>query len=423
LVALLEIVPWLVAMSVMMAFSGFFSASEAALFCLRWQDRRELASGNASQRMAVELLNDPDRLLSAVLFWNLVINVAYFTSASIAGIQLERGNASQSVQFGFTVGSLLLIIFCSEMLPKSLAVLRPKDLASVIGIPVATAVRIVDPIMPSLRAVNLYSRRLLWPKLTPESYLEISDLERAIAQSTSDEHLLEQEQAVLRGIVSLSDTRVDEWMRPRRQFRVFRPPVSLADLNRQMTPSGYLFVTEHDNDEVALALNLCELSSVPDDHLERLARPVAIIPWCATVADAMQTLTDRDCAAAAVVNEMGETIGILTMEDIYEAVFTDRAGRTERLLNSSPIQQLEENLWRVSGLTNLRRLARHFSVELPASRNVTLAGMMQELLERVPRVGDTCDYGPFRFHVVEVSDDAPLLIQMHLERPIVQEEP
>ena len=59
-----------------------------------------------------------------------------------------------------------------------------------------------------------------------------------------DTPLIEQERATLRNIVMLSDIRAEEWMRPRTQFVTFRPPVSLADLQGKMTPSGYLLITE-----------------------------------------------------------------------------------------------------------------------------------------------------------------------------------
>ena len=70
-----EVMPWLIAMAVLIVLSGLFSASEAAYFYLQRQDLRFLATGNAAQRTAARLMQQPDRLLSAVLFWNLVINL------------------------------------------------------------------------------------------------------------------------------------------------------------------------------------------------------------------------------------------------------------------------------------------------------------------------------------------------------------
>ncbi len=231
--AIMQQWPWLLTMAVLVCFSGFFSASEAALFCLRWTDQRELSAGNRSAKSAVRLLGDPDRLLSAVLFWNLLINVVYFASTSIVSFRISRDSAgSDAVAVGFSLFAVLILIFCSEMLPKSVAVLQPKGLAARVGLPLAVAVRLVDPMMPTLRTINLLSRRLLWPGLQQEPAMELTDSNRAIEASTAEQELAEQERLVLSNVVALSDLRADEWMRPRKQFRAFRPPVSAEEVLR-----------------------------------------------------------------------------------------------------------------------------------------------------------------------------------------------
>jgi CBS domain containing-hemolysin-like protein len=406
--------PWLVAMAVLIACSAFFSASEAALFYLRWQDRRLLEAGSRAQRVAAGLLADPDRLLTAVLFWNLMTNMAYFAIASIVGIQLEDHPAAAVT---FTFGSLICIIFLSETLPKSLAVLSPRRLATLVALPLAVAVRAVDPLMPVLRLVNLLSRRLIWPRFRAEPYLEVSDLERAIELSTSNAQHVEQEQTVLRNIVLLSEIRVDEWMRPRAQFRAFPPPVSLSDLGGKMTPSGYLLITEPDSEEVASAIHLQSLSDVPHEHLEHHAEPVLYIPWCSTVADALDQMQTRDRDAAAIVNEFGETIGILTFEDILDTIFSDQPSQSRRLFGRQPIRETANGVWRVTGMTGLRRLARYLDVELPPSRSVTVAGVIQETLQRLATVGDECDWGPFHLTVIEAPKRGQLLIELRRTAP------
>ncbi len=121
--SLSELAPWLTVMVVLIGCSGFFSASEAALFYLRPAQRRRLRTGTASERMASRLLDDPDRLLSAVLFWNLVVNIAYFAVSSVCALKIENElDLGEGVVFGFALVSLLAIIFFSEMLPKSFAV-------------------------------------------------------------------------------------------------------------------------------------------------------------------------------------------------------------------------------------------------------------------------------------------------------------
>jgi len=412
--ALLDQSPWfLLAMAVLIVGSAFFSSSEAALFSLTGPGRRRLAAGNRAQRLGARLLDEPDRLLTAVLFWNLLVNVAYFTIASIVSIQLKRqGNATEAGLFA--LGSLLTIIVLSEMLPKCLAVLQPFGLITLLGAPLAATVRVLDPVLPALGVANLLSRRLFWPRFQPEPYLRVHDLERAVRLSTQDAVLAEQEQSVLQNIVLLSDIRADELMRPRVRLMTFRPPVALSDLNNGLPPSGYLLVTEPASDELAAAVALSRLSSIPDDHLEQLAEPVIYVPWSTSVAQALEMMDHEKRQVAAVVNEFGETIGIVTFEDILETIFTASPSRTERLFRRQPLRQVGPNRWQVSGMASIRRLVRHFRVPRPESRSRTAAGVVQETLGRFPEPGDECGWGPFRFRVLEAPERGQLLLELSL---------
>jgi putative hemolysin len=408
---LIPYVPWLVAMGVLLLCSAFFSSSEAALFYLNRQERRRLATGNRAQRIAASLLADPDRLLTAVLFWNLMVNITYFTIASITSIELEAGG--HSTQAGaFAVGSLLVIIIFSEMLPKSLAVLQPRAAAALLGIPLSAAIRPLDPVLPVLRWVNLLSRRVLWPTFQPEPYLRVHDLERAVELSTSNAALVEQEQMVLQSIVSFSEIRADELMRPRTRFYSFRPPVALADLGGRVPPSGYLLVTESHSDEVAGAIALRHLSDVPTERLEQYAEEVVYVPWCTTVAETLEAMQRDNRQVAAVINEFGETIGILTFDDILETIFSPGSSRSQRLLKRVPIRQVGPGVWHVTGMTSLWRLVRHFHVDRPASKSVTVAGVVQETLERLPKPGDRCRWGPFHFKVIDVPERGQLTVEL-----------
>jgi len=402
--------PGLIAMGVLILCSAFFSSSEAALFTLRRAQRRRLAAGNRPQRIAAGLLAEPDGLLVAVLFWNLAVNLAYFAIASIISIRLRDGHAA--LAGGFAVGALVTMIVFSEMLPKCLAVLRPRGLVTVAAIPLAAAVRVVGPAIPAFRLANLLSRRLLWPKFQPEPHLRVGDLERAVRLSTSDTAVVQREQRVLESIVSLSEIRADELMRPRTQFLTFAPPVSLADLEGRVPPSGYLLVTEPDSDEVAGAIALRRLSSVPTENLEHHAEAVAYVPWSTTVAGTLEVMHRRDCRVAAVVNEFGETIGILTFDDVLDTIFSPRPSRSVRLLQRTPIRRVGSSTWHVTGMTSLRRLVRHFDVERPSSKGVTVAGVVQEMLERLPEPGDACDWGPFCLKVLDVDRRGQLLVEL-----------
>jgi CBS domain containing-hemolysin-like protein len=421
---LVSLSPWLVAMFGLLCCSGFFSASEASLFSLRPRDRRILKSGTRGEQIAHRLLEAPDRLLSAVLFWNLVVNIAYFTISSVVALRMDRSDGlGQGPAVAFGVTSLLAIIFLGEMVPKSVAVVLPITMARVLSWPISLFVRVLDPLMPWLQGVNLVTKRLLFPHIVQEPYLGTEDLERAIAISAKgDESLIRQEQAVLKNIVFLTDIRVDEWMRPRTQFESYRPPVKLADLEGRVPAWGYLLVTEAESDEIERALRLDNFYELPAENLEKLAEPVLYLPWCATVADALEKLSHRDSEVAVVLNEYGETIGILTIEDILETVFIYGPSRSKRILDRNPFHKIEDGKWIVTGMMSLTYLRRKLEDELdpfpivPETHSVTVGGFIQEQLQRLAEPGDACQWGVFHLRVLEIENRGTMIIELTVPR-------
>ena len=215
-----DILGYLPGMLALLAVSGFFSSSESAFFSLTPAQRTQLETGKAIDQLAFRLVGNSERLLMGILFWNLAINLAYFSVVSKAA--LAGGEANAAI---VTVMSLLLIIVCGEFLPKSLAVTYPIAVVRCVVYPLSLAMRIADPFLPTIRIVNEASRRIIWPGFETEPYLEIEDLDRAVQMSAKGEHLFERESEILRNVIRLSEIRAEEWMRPRSQYRAFRPPV------------------------------------------------------------------------------------------------------------------------------------------------------------------------------------------------------
>ncbi len=402
--AILKYLPW---MAGLICASGFFSGSEAAFFSLTLSQRRELKKAGRSD-MALELLRRPERLLMGILFWNLAINLAYFTLASKAALAVQ---ASSSLAAGVTLGSLLTIIVFGEFVPKSLAVTYPVVFIRLVTVPLAFGIRVLDGCIPLIKLVSEASRRLVWPGLRPEPYMELADLDRAVEFSTDDSELFEHERQVLRNIIRLSEIRVEEWMRPRTQLLTFKPPVSLADLGGQLTPSGYMLITDGEGREVVSAVDLSRLMPSNVADLSSLEQPLVVVPWCATIADALKKLTETRRKVAVVVNELGETIGILTWDEIFEAVL-QIDGSSQRNLNKAEISMLGGGSWLATGMTKLRRLERVIGRRLEISGSQTVGGVMQEELRRLPQPGDSCRFGPLRFEILETGSRGESLVRI-----------
>ncbi len=408
---MLQFTPELITMACLLCVSAFCSASEAALFYLSPKDRREFAHGNPAQRAAAQLLEKPDRLLTTVLFLNLVVNLTYFALASIVGIRLGR-LSDQTAVVVFGLGSLLAMILLSEMTPKSLAVARTRLMASSVSLPMSALVRLLGPLLPLFEAASRLSRRVLFPRLSAEPYLEVMDLERAVGASSDDAALVAHEQATLENIVALSAARVDELMRPRTQFRSFRPPVALSDLRGTVPRSGYVLITEADEDEIAAAVPVDKIAGLPPTHLERHAEEVIYVPWCATAASALEALHRRGLRVAAIMNELGETIGVVTWEDLLETMFAEGASRAGRVFDDHPIRPISEDVWHVHGVTSLRRLCRYFDIPRPVTRSTSVSGLVHDMLKRLPKAGDTCTWDSFELKVLDAPHQGQMIVEM-----------
>ena len=130
-----------------------------------------------------------------------------------------------------------------------------------------------------------------------------------------------------------------------------------------------------------------------------------------------EKMSHRQREVTVVVNEFGDTIGILTIEDVLDAVFSKYPSRSKRLLEGDPVQQIEEDLWHVAGMVNLRRLEKTLDIDLPETSCVTLGGVVHESLQKLAEPGDECRWGRLKIKVMETKGRANLLLEVGMVSP------
>lgn len=392
-------------MGVLILASGFFSGSETALFYLSREEVKRLQAGGTGARLAAVLMRNPDRLLTVVLFWNLLINLTYFAVSLITAKQLVDAGAPTTAGV-LSVASLVLMILIGEVIPKSVAVILRRTIAVWASWPLSVAVRILQPILPLLGATTRGLQRAMWPDLKPEPYLELDDIEKAIESSELGNELIQLEQKILGRILYLSEMTAEELMRPRGSYEVLMPPLSAAQFVVHRDSVPYLFVGDEDRDTVTSAIPLAEVSSLPSRNLESLCEPVVYVPWCATVAETLARLRSRFTSVAAVVNEYGETIGVITESDVLDTLLDPESSRARRLLDREPILEQEDGKVIADGVTTLRYLSQWLEVDYEPDEDglLTIVALMHDDLERFPEVGDESIWEGYRFRVIQSGE-------------------
>ncbi|MCA8996377.1 MAG: DUF21 domain-containing protein [Planctomycetaceae bacterium] len=397
--------PGILVMTAIVFGSAFFSGSETALFYLSRDDLRRMRSGHAGERLAATLLKDPDRLLTTVLFWNLVLNLAYFSVSLVTAKRLlDAGQPTAAGVLSF--GGLVGIIIFGEVAPKSAAVLFCRPIAVLASLPLSIAAKVLDPVLPFLGATTRAMRRIGWPHLKPEPYLEVDDIERAVETSELGVELVRIEQQILGRILELSDMTAEEIMRPRGTYQLWQPPVHLRQIRERGTLPEFLLIAGEDRDTVSFAVDLYDQARLPDENLEKLAEKVVYVPWCATASDTLAKIRSSLVSVATVINEYGETIGIVTEDDILDTLLNPQSSRGKRLLEREPVVMTGDGEIIADGLATLRYLAQRLDIDydIEDGAPVTVAALIHDELERFPEVGDICRWTRYDMVVIHAGE-------------------
>jgi putative hemolysin len=408
----------LVAMLVLMALSAFLSGSETALFFLSHDEIRAFRVGRARERAAAALLGDPDRALTGILFWNLVVNLLYFAVSIVVSERLVGARLPTAAAV-FGLLALLALLLLGEVVPKVAAALFRRNIAPLVALPIAALVRLLDPALPFFRGFIRIARRTFLPHIHQEPYLSTEDLENAVTVSDLSEEMIRQEKQILHNILDLSDITAEEVMRPRGTYSISRAPIKTLDLAARLPATDYIAIVREGSDDIEAAVALASFSTVSADHLADGAEEVVHVPWCAKLGAVLALMREQVVSVASVVNEFGETIGMLTYDDILNTVLIPEPDRAARLLSRPPVLEVAPGCYHAEGITSLRHLAGRLGIEYESDSDglVTLAGLLQEKLEHLPTVGDECRWHDFRIKVIEVSKRGRLRALLIREQP------
>ncbi len=405
----------------MLCLSALFSASEAALFSLTSAQRLKLDSSRPSDRAILRLLGNASHLLTCILLCNLAINITFFACANVLSTSLNGPGVGAGWSFLFAFATVASVILFGELLPKSVGVLAPLKISRFVSLPMLGIMRAVLPLGKAMHTINDICRRLIWPGLVPESVLETSDLERAIELSETDSKMIDLEKGILQNTLQLSNIQAQEWMHPKSQFASIALPASTEQLKGWVSEQGnewsddskrrIVLILSPTENEVTATTTIEQLRRAIEERKIPVSQPAHFVPWCANLANVLQQLLKLDLKVVVVVNERGDTIGILFFEDIMEAIFASPSAAINTM--GRPLfAKTGEAKWEVTGSTRIKQLERSLGIKLPETRDATIAGVLQSQLRRLAQVGDNIAWGTFTLQVTEVPRRGEMYVQI-----------
>jgi Mg2+/Co2+ transporter CorB len=412
---------WLAAVIVIfcLALSAFFSAGETAFTGA--SRARMLSLENSGDRRATlvnRLLGIRERFIGAMLIGNNIVNigVSAFTTSVLVGIFGDRG-----VIYATTIMSLLVIVF-SEVLPKTLAITSPDMVSLTLARPVSVVVSLLGPLALAIeRIVKLMLLPFGIRIGENEPILSASEEIRGQVDLLHKEGgVAKVERDMLGGLLDLEDLTVSEVMVHRTKMRTINADLSSEEIVREVLASPYtrLPLWRGSQENIVGVLHakdlLRALDAVGGDasklKVEAIALETWFVPDTTSLRDQLKAFLGKKTHFALVVDEYGEVMGLVTLEDILEEIVGDIKDEHDVAVQGVRVQP--DGSVNVDGSVPIRDLNRAMDWSLPDEEATTIAGLVIHEARAIPDVNQVFTFHGFRFQVLRKSRNRITLLRI-----------
>lgn len=398
---------------VLILLNAFFAMTEIAIISLSAVKlRRLMEEGDKTAGKLLKLVEEPAGFLSTI---QIGITLAGFLGSAFAADNFAGyltdwlynglGFTALSMNSLNTISVILITIILSyftlifgELVPKRVAMQKPMQVAR-IACPVVSAVAFVmKPVVWFLSVSTNLVLRLLRMKTEAEEETVTEEEIRMMVDLGEEKGTIDQgEKEWIENVFDFGDATVYDCMTHASQVRAIsltEEDGAIFNLIRESGLSRYP-VYKKDLDDVVGILNartfLLNRSSGFPTPIEKLIHPAYFVPETLSASTLFRDMQQKKVHLAVVVDEYGQTSGIITMEDLVEEIvgnIYDEFDPDE----PTEIEAIGQNQWRLSGSVDVKRLEELFGLHLPEDRDYdTLGGMILSTLAAIPQDGATFD--------------------------------
>ncbi len=382
---------------------GFYSVNDTKLRALA-----DVGSKRAS--MALRLRSDPQRLLLTILVADRLVDTATASLATIIALN-KFGNQGLGIEgvlgeaFALLVGILtfVLLVF-ADLVPKTLAAKFAVPVVLNMAYPAYAAQQLLKPIM--------YFVVPLIYKLTGGKGLNVpfvteEELKIILDESSKSGVIEAQEVKMIKNVFQLKDITAEDCMTPRIYMFALDCNLQLKEAQELLFKSKYSRIPLYEgtlDNIIGILYKTRALTGLAQGHhetkLRDFAQPALFIPHVKSADDLMKQFQQDKRHMAIVVNEFGGVMGLITLEDLLEEVVGEIVDETD--ITEELIKRLGKNQILVHGRTEVRKVNDFLKVDL-GDDAVTISGLIQQELGRIPKVGEEVHIGNCRLVVHEAD--------------------
>jgi len=387
--------------------SSFFSGSETALTAASRARMHALEEdGNAGARLVNRLLASRERLIGAILLGNNLVNIAASALATSLFLSIF-GEAG--VAYATIVMTALVVIF-AEVLPKTYAILNADRMALAVAPILRVIVAVLAPVTAALQFLVRHTLRLFGSSITDDADVLSAheELRGAIELHHKEGGVVKGDRDMLGGVLDLRDLDVSDIMIHRTNMDAIDAELPAGEIvdAALKSPHTRLPLWRGEREEIVGILHARTLLKALRDSdgdvskidVMALATPPWFVPDTTTLKDQLNAFLKKKAHFAVVVDEYGEVMGLVTLEDIIEEIVGDIIDETDiAAVKAKP--QADGSLI-VDGLVPIRDVNRLMDWDLPDEEATTVAGLVIHEAQTIPNPGQAFTFHDFRFEIL-----------------------
>ena len=393
---------------VFLALSALFSSSETAFIAVNpytLASMEEKGQKRATHiRKALARVQD---LLATILIGNTLANAAAASTATYIFVSLFPENKNQAVVLA-TVATAALLLFFSELNPKTYAAHHPIRVTSLVIHPIRFFKLIFFPLAKGFSFLS----GIIFPKLTSEENplaRKLNEEEIRIFLTSGIRGMSSLRKKMIAGILDISTRPVREIMIPRPQVRGIEINTPLKDIASAIRDSGHsrfpVYTGRLDNIEGVIHAKdiISKLCDHGDFDIRSVLRKPFFIPELAPLEKALLQMQEKAVHMALVVDEFGTIEGIVTLEDIIEEITGDIHDEYD-IRPEDWLTTLGDSACIIKGSASIKNVNERLSLKIPEKADyTTLAGFFLYEFGRLPKEGDTLIFRNDRYTVEKMN--------------------
>ncbi len=392
----------------LLALSGVFSAAETALTGVSRARMHQLErEGDRAAERVNRLIDDQERMIGSVLLGNNLINILMSSVATEVLTSAIPGVLG--VAISTAVMTVLVLVF-AEVLPKTLAIGRPDDVARALSAPTLLMVRVFGPVIFAVQAAIRAVFKLFGVNLSEEADAEMAQAEiRGAIEYHHEEGLVEsRDRRMLGGVLDLAEMDVSEVMVHRKNIVMLDAarPVRAVISEALETPYTRLPLYTGETENIVGVLHAKDLARAMEavggelDRIDILS--VANTPWfipdTTNLKDQLNAFLRERNHFALTVDEYGALRGLVTLEDILEEIVGEIEDEHDFAVEG--VRRQADGSVHVDGTVTIRDLNRAMDWDLPDGEAVTVAGLVIHEAQTIPEPGQTFIFFGRRFQIL-----------------------